>query len=88
MDDILADLPGYALRRASAVMQADCTSLLHRLHLRPTEASMLLLIGTNSGITQRAPRPSCLRIEGVVAELADYFWRAENAKLTATASAI
>ncbi len=54
MDDILSDLPGYALRRASAAMQVEISSLLHPLNLRPTEASMLVLISANSGITQSA----------------------------------
>jgi DNA-binding MarR family transcriptional regulator len=54
MDDALENLPGYALRRASAVTQAEFSALLHPLNLRPTEASMLVLIGANPGITQSA----------------------------------
>jgi DNA-binding MarR family transcriptional regulator len=52
MDDILADLPGYSLRRASAAMLAEFSALLHPLGLRPTYASMLVLIEANPGITQ------------------------------------
>ena len=43
---------GYQLRRASTVMQADLTKALSGLSLRPHEASALLLIEKNPGITQ------------------------------------
>jgi DNA-binding MarR family transcriptional regulator len=52
MDDILANAPGYALRRASAAMLAEFSALLHPLGLRPTDASMLVLIEANPGMTQ------------------------------------
>lgn len=52
MNDTLEHLPGYVLRRASAVAQAEFAALLQPLNLRPTEASMLVLIGANPGITQ------------------------------------
>jgi DNA-binding MarR family transcriptional regulator len=52
MKDVLADLPGYALRRAAASIQAEFAALLHPLGLRPTDASMLVLIKANPGITQ------------------------------------
>lgn len=48
----LGDLLGYQLRRASAVVVADLAHTLADLVLRPTEASVLLLIGANPGVTQ------------------------------------
>jgi DNA-binding MarR family transcriptional regulator len=54
MNDILAGHPGYALRRASAAMQTEFSAMLQPLGLRPTEASMLVLIDANTGITQSA----------------------------------
>jgi DNA-binding MarR family transcriptional regulator len=54
MDDVLADLPGYSLRRASAAISAEFSALLQPLGLRPTDASMLVLIEANPGITQSA----------------------------------
>lgn len=54
MKDVLADLPGYSLRRASAAMLADFSALLAPLGLRPTEASMLILVEANPGITPSA----------------------------------
>lgn len=54
MRDVLVDLPGYALRRASASMQAEFAALLMPLALRPTDASMLVLIEANAGITPSA----------------------------------
>lgn len=43
---------GYQLRRASALMMADLAKSLGRFGLRTTEASILILIGANPGITQ------------------------------------
>jgi DNA-binding MarR family transcriptional regulator len=54
MEDILADLPGYALRRAAAAIQAEFSAMLHPLGLRPTDASILVLIAANPGVTQSA----------------------------------
>jgi DNA-binding MarR family transcriptional regulator len=54
MDDVLANLPGYALRRAAATIQAEFAALLEPLGLRPTDASILVLIDANPGITQSA----------------------------------
>lgn len=54
MDDVLANLPGYSLRRASAAMQLEFSALLHPLGLRPTDASILVLIAANPAITQSA----------------------------------
>jgi DNA-binding MarR family transcriptional regulator len=51
MQDVLADLPGYALRRASAAMLAEFSAALEPLDLRPTDASLLMLIEANPGIT-------------------------------------
>ncbi len=51
MNDVLANLPGYALRRASAAMLAEFSAALEPLDLRPTDASLLLLIDANKGIT-------------------------------------
>lgn len=51
MKDVLADLPGYSLRRASAAMLSQLTEALEPLRLRITDASSLVLIGANTGIT-------------------------------------
>lgn len=50
--DPLQDLPGYALRRASAAVMAKLAERLATLDLRPSEASVLLVIGANPGVTQ------------------------------------
>lgn len=50
--DPLQDLPGYALRRASALVMAKLAKRLSDLELRPSEASMLLIIDANPGVTQ------------------------------------
>lgn len=54
MKDVLAELPGYSLRRASSVLQAEFSNLLSPLGLRPTDASMLVLIEANPSITPSA----------------------------------
>lgn len=51
MKDLLVNLPGYALRRASAAMLSDLSAELAPLNLRPTYASVLVLIGGNAGAT-------------------------------------
>ena len=43
---------GYQLRRASGVMMADLEARLDSLDLRPTEASILVLIRANPAIMQ------------------------------------
>ena len=43
---------GYQLRRASMVMTADLAAKLAPLDLRPTEATILLLVGANPGCRQ------------------------------------
>lgn len=50
--DPLQDLPGYALRRASAAVMAKLAERLATVALRPSEASVLLVIGVNPGVTQ------------------------------------
>src|SRR5690348_2631489 len=50
--DPLKDLPGYALRRASAAVMARLAERLATLDLRPSEASVLLVIDANPGATQ------------------------------------
>lgn len=52
MVDPLKDLPGYALRRVSAREMAILARRLGALGLRPTEASVLMMIAANPGITQ------------------------------------
>lgn len=50
--DPLEDLLGYWLRRASGVMMADLGVSLAQAELRPTEATILILIRANPGLTQ------------------------------------
>ena len=50
--DPLKDYPGYALRRASAASMARLAQRLEPLGLRPAEATVLMVIGANPGITQ------------------------------------
>lgn len=50
--DPLEDLLGYWLRRASTAMMADLGSSLAPADLRPTEATILILIRANPGLTQ------------------------------------
>jgi len=52
MIDTLKDLPGYALRRASTAMLADLNIRLEPLGVRHVEASVLLVIAGNPGVTQ------------------------------------
>jgi DNA-binding MarR family transcriptional regulator len=52
MKDPLSALPGYALRRASAAMLLDLGRRMQPLGLTPTEASIMILIEANEGITQ------------------------------------
>jgi DNA-binding MarR family transcriptional regulator len=51
LQDPLASLPGYALRRAANAMMADLSARLSRLDLRIAEASVLLLIETRRTMT-------------------------------------
>jgi DNA-binding MarR family transcriptional regulator len=50
--DPLKGYPGYALRRASHLAMSRLTKKLAALELRPVEATVLLLIDANPGITQ------------------------------------
>jgi len=50
--DPLRDLPGYALRRASSATMQKLARELVPLDLRPSEASVLLVIDANPNITQ------------------------------------
>ncbi len=54
MQDPLRSLPGYALRRASAAMMARLTLRLEPLGVRYVEASILMVIAENPGISQSA----------------------------------
>jgi DNA-binding MarR family transcriptional regulator len=54
MRDILPSLPGYALRRAANAAGAELAVRLARLDLRQSDASALVLIGDNPGITSSA----------------------------------
>jgi DNA-binding MarR family transcriptional regulator len=51
-NDPLQHYPGYALRRASLSSTAVLAKRLETLELRPAEASVLMVIGANPGITQ------------------------------------
>lgn len=53
-DDPLANLPGYALRRAANAMMAELAGLLDTLDLRISEASILLLIDGREDMTSSA----------------------------------
>ena len=50
--DPLRDLPGYLLRRASVGAMAKLAARLATLELRPAEATVLMVIGANPGVTQ------------------------------------
>jgi DNA-binding MarR family transcriptional regulator len=50
--DPLKNFPGYALRRASAAAMQKLARKFSALDLRPTEASVLLVIEANPNITQ------------------------------------
>jgi DNA-binding MarR family transcriptional regulator len=52
MKDPLRNLPGYALRRASAAMMARFAERIAPLELRFTEATVLVLVRANPGIAQ------------------------------------
>lgn len=54
MDDPLIQFPGYSLRRAANAAGSELASRLAELGLRQTDASALLLIGSNPDITASA----------------------------------
>ena len=47
----LAELPGYALRRAASVMMAELSERLATVDLRISEATVLLLVGERRDLT-------------------------------------
>lgn len=52
MLDPLSSLPGYLLRRASAASLAELNQGLSQVGLNHADASLLLLMGANPGMTQ------------------------------------
>jgi DNA-binding MarR family transcriptional regulator len=52
VDNPLRHYPGYALRRASVLAMARLAQRLAPMALRPAEASVLLVIAANRGVTQ------------------------------------
>jgi DNA-binding MarR family transcriptional regulator len=52
MNDPLANLPGYVLRRASSAALAGLNRRLSALSLRHVDASLLMLLNGQPGITQ------------------------------------
>lgn len=54
MDDPLSAYPGYVLRRAANSTAADLAGRLAKLDLRQSDASVLMLIGANPGVTASA----------------------------------
>lgn len=54
MRDPLARFPGYSLRRAANAASADLASRLAELRLRQADASVLMLIAANRGVTASA----------------------------------
>ena len=54
MDDPLSAYPGYLLRRAANATAADLAARLAKLDLRQSDASALMLIGANAGVTASA----------------------------------
>jgi DNA-binding MarR family transcriptional regulator len=50
--DPLRELPGYLLRRVSVDLMAKLAARLATLDLRPAEATVLMVIGANPGVTQ------------------------------------
>ena len=54
MHDPLPDFPGYSLRRAANATAAELAARLAELELRQSDASALILLGANPGITASA----------------------------------
>lgn len=54
MNDPLKSLPGYLLRRVSNALQDEFTAKLSALNLRPSDASIMVLIDANPEITPSA----------------------------------
>jgi DNA-binding MarR family transcriptional regulator len=51
LDDPLAQLPGYALRRAANAMMGDLSERLSKIELRLSDASVLMLLRHRSDVT-------------------------------------
>lgn len=54
MRDPLPELPGYALRRAASAASAELAARLAPLGLRQADASVLMLVAANPGVTASA----------------------------------
>ncbi|AKH44239.1 DNA-binding MarR family transcriptional regulator [Altererythrobacter atlanticus] len=54
MRDPLPSLPGYALRRAALATASELAARLSAIGLRQSDASALILIGENPGVTASA----------------------------------
>ena len=54
MHDPLLSYPGYSLRRANNALMAALATRLAPLGMRQTEASVMMLIGANPGVTASA----------------------------------
>jgi len=54
MRDPLPDLPGYSLRRAANTAAGELAARLAKLELRQSDASVLILVGSNPGGTASA----------------------------------
>lgn len=50
-DDPLAELPGYALRRAANAMMGELSGRLAEVDMRLTDASVLMLVGERRDVT-------------------------------------
>jgi DNA-binding MarR family transcriptional regulator len=50
--DPLLQFPGYLLRRISSTIMAELSDGLEKLKLRPTEASILIVVEAQPGMTQ------------------------------------
>ncbi len=54
MHDVMSELPGYVLRRAAAAMTTEIVARFASLGLRLGEASILMLVDANPGISSSA----------------------------------
>lgn len=51
MRDVLANLPGYALRRAANTMMSELAGRLAVVDMRVSDASVMMMLGATPGIT-------------------------------------
>jgi DNA-binding MarR family transcriptional regulator len=51
LDDPLARLPGYALRRAANAMMAELANRLTEIDMRVTDAAVLILVSSRADVT-------------------------------------